>query len=75
MTKLERFIRRRRIKPAQLARASGVSRKRLYEARTRHLNVSLEFMQKVAAGCEALTQSRVSVSELFEIESPRRKAS
>lgn len=75
-TKLERFIQKNRIRPAQLAKAAGVSRNRLHAVRVGQGSPRLDFMRKVAFGCQALLQRRVAIDDLFDLEpSPLRKAS
>jgi hypothetical protein len=63
-TKLETFLRARRLKPARLARAMGRSRGYLALVRMGRIP-SDKYKQGVAAACEKLTGEKVTVDDLF----------
>jgi DNA-binding phage protein len=67
MTKLGRFMERRRIKPAVLAREAGVSRQALLRLRRRPGNPRRWTMIRIARASSDITSKRVTVEMLFSL--------
>lgn len=66
-TRLERFLRRERIKPAHLARESGYSRQYLLRVRRGLVEPTRACIASILAACSRLSGRRVSPDELFEL--------
>lgn len=67
MTKLERFLKRRKIKPAHLAKASGLSRYYLFRVRKGMMEPTRPSIKKIREACCQLSQKRVRVTTLFDL--------
>jgi len=66
-TKLERFIKKHGLKPAQVAREAGMTRQQLVRiryGRVKHPHVSTKVA--VVAACTRLAAVHVTIAELFE---------
>ncbi len=71
-TKIEQFRKRHGLKPADLAKASGLSAEMIYLIRKGH-NTTLETAKKLAAGASALLGREVSLEELFDLSVPKKR--
>jgi transcriptional regulator with XRE-family HTH domain len=66
-TKLERFLREHRIKPAQLARGAGCARQHLVRIRSGLTRRPRPAMRRaIAEACERLLERHVATEELFD---------
>lgn len=64
-TKLETFLRERKLKPARVARAMGRSRGYLVMVRNGRIP-SEEYQEALAATCSELLGEKVTVADLFD---------
>ena len=68
MTKLESFLKERKIKPAQLARESGYSRQHLLRIRQGKMEPTRRCIKAVSDACRKLSRNRrLSASQLFDL--------
>jgi hypothetical protein len=65
--KIERFLRSRGIKPAQLAHESGYSRQHLLRIRLGRIRPSARCAAQLLAACRRLTREAISASDLFDL--------
>jgi predicted transcriptional regulator len=66
-TRLDRFIRRHRIRPSLLARTAGVTRQHVTRLRRSTGNPTLSAMLALRNACRRITGRRVSVTDLFNL--------
>jgi len=67
MTKLEEFLKAKRIKPAELARESGISRQQLLRIRSGNASVRLKTALRIRDACGRLISRTVRFEEVFEV--------
>ena len=67
-TRLESFLKSRRIKPAHLARESGYSRQHLLRLRTGTMEPTRRCIAAIASACRRLSGENVRASDLFDLE-------
>ena len=67
-TRLERFLKSRRIKPAHLARESGYSRQHLLRIRMGRMEPTRRCIAAISAACRRLSGEAVRASDLFDLE-------
>ena len=68
VTRLEKFLKSRRIKPAHLARESGYSRQHLLRIRMGRMEPTRRCIAAIAAACRRLSGEPVRASDLFDLE-------
>ena len=68
ITRLERFLKSRRIKPAHLARESGYSRQHLLRIRMGRMEPTRRCIAAISAACRRLSGEQVRASDLFDLE-------
>lgn len=68
ITRLERFLKSRSIKPAHLARESGYSRQHLLRIRMGRMEPTRRCIAAIAAACRRLSGESVRASDLFDLE-------
>jgi predicted transcriptional regulator len=66
-TKLEAFLRKYSIRPADLARESGYSRQHLYRLRTGKMEPTRPCIAAVVVACRRLSHRRVTAPTLFAL--------
>lgn len=66
-TKLERFIKAYRLKPAHIARESGYSRQHLLRVRLGLMEPTESCIRAVTVACRRLSRTRVSALRLFNL--------
>jgi DNA-binding phage protein len=66
-TRLESFIRARELKPAQIAREAGCSRKHLYRVRKGLTEPTRPVMRNIAHAVGSLLGRKVRVAQLFSL--------
>ncbi len=71
-TRLEMFIKSRRIKPAHLARESGYSRQHLLRIRMGRMEPTRRCIAAIAAACRRLSREPVKAADLFDLEGDER---
>ena len=67
MTKLERYIQSRGVKPAQLARESGYSRQHLLRVRMGRMEPTRRCIAAIVAALRRLTHERVNAGDVFDL--------
>ena len=67
-TRLEQFIKSRRIKPAHLARESGYSRQHLLRIRMGRMEPTRRCISAIVGACRRLSGEQVKASDLFDLE-------
>ncbi len=68
-TRLEKFIRARRLTPAQVGRASGVHRARLQIWRSGAASPTLSSIRKLVRGIRTLTNDlQITANDLFPLD-------
>jgi predicted transcriptional regulator len=67
-TRLETFLKERRIKPAHLARESGYSRQHLLRIRMGRMEPTRRCIAAIVAACRELAGEKVLANDLFELE-------
>lgn len=68
MTKLERFLKSRRIKPAHLARESGYSRQHLLRLRKGRMEPTRRAIAAITSAARRLSHEPIHAQDLFELE-------
>jgi predicted transcriptional regulator len=68
LTKLETFIRTRKLRPAQLARESGYSRQQLFRIRKGLVHPISNGVARIAAACRRLSGEDIRAADLFELD-------
>lgn len=68
ITRLERFLKSRGIKPAHLARESGYSRQHLLRIRMGRMEPTRRCIAAISAACRRLSGEGVRASDLFDLE-------
>jgi hypothetical protein len=66
-TRLEQFLKSRRIKPAHLARESGYSRQHLLRVRMGRMEPTRRCIAAIVAACRRMSSEPVLASDLFEL--------
>jgi len=66
-TRLESFIKAHALKPAQIAREAGCSRKHLYSVRKGRCEPTRPVMQAITRAVGSLFGRKVRVSQLFNL--------
>ena len=66
-TRLEAFIKANKIKPAALARASGITRQYLSQLRRGTADPRRAVIAAIVDGCRKLTCKRVKATDLFDL--------
>lgn len=66
-SKLERFLRRQKIRPAHLAKASGYSRQHILRLRRGTMEPTRKCIKAIREACCRLTQKRIRVTTLFDL--------
>jgi DNA-binding phage protein len=66
-TRLETFIRERGLKPAQIAREAGCSRKHLFRVRKGRCEPTRPVMRNIARAVGSLLGRKVRVAQLFNL--------
>jgi len=66
-TRLERFLKSRKIKPAHLARESGYSRQHLLRIRMGRMDPTRKCIAAIATACRKLSSENVRVTDLFDL--------
>jgi len=67
-TRLEKFLKSRRVKPAHLARESGYSRQHLLRIRMGRMEPTRRCIAAISAACRRLSGEPVRASDLFDLE-------
>jgi hypothetical protein len=67
-TKLDRWLRSRRIKPAHLARECSYSRQHVYRVRMGIVDPSRKCIASITAACQHLSRENVQASQLFDLD-------
>jgi predicted transcriptional regulator len=67
-TRLEQFLKSRRIKPAHLARESGYSRQHLLRIRMGRMEPTRRCISAIVGACRRLSGEHVHAADLFELE-------
>ncbi len=67
-TRLEKFMRSRRIKPAHLARESGYSRQHLLRVRVGRMGPARRCIAAIVKACRRLSGEDVQANDLFDLE-------
>jgi predicted transcriptional regulator len=68
VTRLEKFLKSRDIKPAHLAMVSGYSRQHILRIRMGSMDPTRRCMAAIAAACRELSGENVRASELFDLD-------
>jgi len=68
ITRLERFLKSRGIKPAHLARESGYSRQHLLRIRMGRMEPTRRCIAAISAACRRLSGEGVRATDLFDLE-------
>ena len=68
VTRLEKFLKSRRVKPAHLARESGYSRQHLLRIRMGRMEPTRRCIAAISAACRRLSGEAVRASDLFDLE-------
>jgi predicted transcriptional regulator len=68
LTRLEKFLQSRGIKPAHLARESGYSRQHLLRIRLGRMEPTRRCIAAISAACRRLSGEAVRASDLFDLE-------
>ena len=68
VTRLEKFLKSRRVKPAHLARESGYSRQHLLRIRMGRMEPTRKCIAAIAAACRRLSGEPVRAADLFDLE-------
>ena len=71
VSKLEAFLKANGIKPAHLARDSGVSRKHIFSLRMGTAEPTKHIMIALATSAQRILRRKVEVRELFDLENAR----
>lgn len=66
-TRLERFIQSHGLKPAQIARAAGCSRKHLFRVRKGLTEATRPVLKNIARAVGSLLGRKVRVAQLFSL--------
>jgi len=66
-TRLDRFMRRNRVKPIAIARFSGYSRQHLRRLRAGEMDPGRKAMIRITTGCSVALGRRVHIWEVFDI--------
>ena len=66
-TRLESFIKARKIKPANLAKESGYSRQHLLRIRLGRMEPTRRCIAAILDACRRMTRERISANDLFEL--------
>jgi predicted transcriptional regulator len=74
-TRLEQFLKSRRIKPAHLARESGYSRQHLLRVRMGRMEPTRRCIAAIVAACRRMSGEPVLASDLFELGEDERRDS
>lgn len=67
MTKLERYLKSRGIKPAHLARESGYSRQHLFRVRMGRMEPTRRCIAAIVAALRRLTREQVEGRDVFNL--------
>jgi len=67
VTKLERFIKANDLRPAQIARETGISRQYLLRVRMGRMDPTRLTMVRIAGGCARILRRDVPVRKLFDL--------
>lgn len=67
MTRIERFLRTNKLKPAHVADFSGISRQHLYRVRLGAAEPTRLTMVWIASACGKVLHRHVRVTELFDL--------
>lgn len=67
-TRLEKFLKSRRIKPAHLAKESGYSRQHLLRIRMGRMEPTRRCIAAITAACRRLSNEPVRAADLFDLE-------
>lgn len=70
-TKLGRFIKVNKLKPAKVAREAGVSRQHLFRIRKGIADPGFTLALRIRDACGRLLQREVSIDELFGLTDPQ----
>jgi transcriptional regulator with XRE-family HTH domain len=70
-TRLGRFMKVNKLKPAKVAREAGVSRQHLYRIRTGIADPSIMLAMRIRDACGRLLLRAVSIDELFGPNDPQ----
>lgn len=68
LTRLEKFIRRNELKPAELAREANVSRQHLLRIRNGVADPSFMLAMRIRDACGRLVFRTVAIAEVFEVD-------
>lgn len=68
VTRLEKFLKSRDIKPAQLARVSGYSRQHLLRIRMGTMEPTRRCIAAITAACRELSGENVRAAQLFALD-------
>jgi predicted transcriptional regulator len=68
VTPLEKFLKEREIRPADLARESGYSRQHLLRVRMGRMEPTRRCIAAIAAACRRLSRQTVRAGDLFDLE-------
>ena len=68
VTRLERFLKSRGIKPVHLARESGYSRQHLLRIRKGKMEPTRGCIAAIVAACRRLSRESVRANDLFELD-------
>jgi len=67
-TRLERYLRSRGIKPAHLAKESGVSRQHLLRVRMGRMEPTRPCIVAITTACRHLAQEQVRATDIFDLD-------
>jgi hypothetical protein len=67
-TRLEAFLKSRRLKPAHVARESGYSRQHLLRVRMGRMEPTRRCIAAISAACRRLSGEPVRAADLFDLD-------
>jgi predicted transcriptional regulator len=67
-TRLEKFLKSRKIKPAHLARESGYSRQHLLRIRMGRMEPTRRCIAAIVTACRRLSGEHVQATDLFQLD-------
>ncbi|HVI78598.1 MAG TPA: helix-turn-helix transcriptional regulator [Candidatus Acidoferrum sp.] len=68
LTKLEKYLRKRKVKPAHLAHVSGYSRQHLLRIRSGTMEPTRPCIKAITQACGRITGKPVKAADLFDLD-------
>lgn len=73
VTRLEWFLRTHGLKPKHAAKEAAISRQHLLRLRNGTMEPTRKVMVMIRRACARLTRKRVSMRDLFDIDTPKKR--